>query len=200
MLLLIAAMAASIVRANSFVESPSLKDDIIFVWDDNLVYTQYINRNDLTEEKKNELVAAYQSIVGAIDTSFLSKNVSNYIEQQRAIPSDLVVTDLFDISAIEHKENYTFLIGKEDMNKFFCLIHYNNENWEVVDVKHEEGMLKVTVDSLSPFAFVYNTKEAATTNPINYSTVIFGLIVVAGVVIGTYTIHLHKKRQELERQ
>ena len=192
-------MFASVLSANSFVESPALKDDVVFVGDDNLIYTPYKDKNNLTEEQQNELVAAYQSIVGAIDASFLSKDVLKYIEKHKAIPTYLAVTDLFDVSAVEERDSYTFQIGKEDMNKFFCVIHYNNGNWEVVDAKFNKDrtMVEVTVDTLSPFAFMYRTKEAVEKTKAIGTGVVVTAFMVTGIGAGAATIsYLKKKRVE----
>lgn len=130
---------------------------------------QYID-DIKNEESKKQLKHAYDEIASLDD---VSKLVPDEIEQLAhslgAETTDLVVRDLFDVSAyLEGEElddtldsEYSFTLHADNLENFVCLLVYHNNEWKIVnnvEVLKDQDLLKVVTKELSPFAIIVASK------------------------------------------
>lgn len=203
LLLLVAVTLGSICAATTagdFVGSPELKDEIYFIGAGTYL-TEYKDKNQLSSEKQNELTVAYRSIIESGDIRMLSRELASLIEETKISIENFAVSDIFDISADFQSMSYSFYIGKKNMDNFFCLIHRVNGIWQVVtplETVEYDGveMIRVTVDTLSPFAFVVcENVEKQRARAFGYGIIITSLV-AAGVWAGIGTKKYFKKKQQ----
>ena len=163
------------VKANGgFVGSPSLNEGTELVEDTTGEYNAglglvgYGQKDQLPEEVKAALEAAYDSIKNSNSAAELTEKLAELIEKADLLPSDVAVSDLFDISAAETKDTYKVKVKVESVKYFFALLHYVNGEWEVVENAKMDANNNIVfeVNSLSPFAVaVINNPKAAVTTP-----------------------------------
>jgi hypothetical protein len=124
--------------------------------------TAYANRDQLSEESRAEIEAAYATIKSTEDVLTLNASIADYAAEAEVGTYELAVSDLFDIShsdCPEHDKHKHFevAIATETMDKFVCLLHYKDGEWTVVDgakLNRKKGMLEFETDEFSPFAIV----------------------------------------------
>lgn len=127
-----------------------------------LVITPYSKRDTLSTEKKDALVSAYDQISGTNDVTTFNAEFKAVTKKLGLVPSQLVVSDLFDISYYGcdiHTEHggFTITLEPETLKGFVGLLHLNNGEWEYIDnaeVINEGKYLKFYVKELSPFAII----------------------------------------------
>jgi len=181
------------------------------------------------KEVSDSLTNAQQQIKNADNIGKLSAGLETKINNKiaeffgnssdKADISDLVVSDLFDVSIIRNKEileqlennqKITFTIKPSfTKNDFFMLLHNTSgTNWEVVnDVEWtEDGNLKVSVDSLSAFALVVEKNadlpvdpdgptSPQTNNRDNFKFLYIGLAVICVGASAFFIIKAKKSRK-----
>ena len=162
--LLFSVLAVSFtVSANGgFQDSPSLKEGTDLVEDTTGTYNEGLDlvsfgqRDKLPAEIKAALEDAYQSIKNATDLSALNSKLVELTEEEELLITDVAISELFDISADADKDAYKVKVETTSSKYFFCLLHYVNGNWEVVEGARFDANnhLVFEVDSLSPFAIV----------------------------------------------
>lgn len=129
-----------------------------------LVIVSYAQRDKLSAENRLKLEKAYANIVSATDITALNANIGRLAQEQGIAPTDLVVSDLFDLNIEDcHTHDLThgpfdITLKAETLKGFVGLLHYNGEAWTLVQPARVEGdHLIFTVESMSPFAIVVNT-------------------------------------------
>lgn len=183
--------------AGSFVSSPSANQAPQLVEAENkndqckaeIIITAYANRNQLSDDKRQALEAAYADIVGTEDLASLNESINRMAKKVGVEVSELAVSDLFDISMTDcsgHSEHGAFdvTLESETLKNFVCLLHYYNGEWKVVEGAEitKEDYLAFTEDEFSPFAIVVYTGEQDISKDENSS--IIGIIVASASTVG----------------
>ena len=145
---------------------------------DSKVYiTAYADRDDLPEEVCAMLEKAYGDILNAESLADLCEAIAAIAAARGIDVADLAVSELFDISAgscsgnHEGHGHFDITLKTEALNKFFCLLHYYNGEWVIVDnamVTNGGEHLEFDVKEFSPFAIIVDVSEDApeeTTSP-----------------------------------
>ena len=166
-----------------------------------IIITAYANRDQLSDEKRQALEAAYAEIVGTEDLSVLNKKIKKAAKKLGVDVTELAVSDLFDISMTEcadHSKHGKFdvTLNSETLENFVCLIHYYDGEWTVVKKAeiNEENYLEFTQGEFSPFAIVTYTgeqniqkdKNALLVGVIVASSATAGVAIYLGVKFGTF--------------
>lgn len=173
-----ALMCVSVCAAtNAFVSSPSVKDAPELVSGTNesedcvaeLIITAYGDRHELPEETRLKIEQAYAQILGAQDLSSLNARIAEIARDKGVAPTDLAVSDLFDISPthcdghIEHG-HFDITLKADALKNFVCLLHYYDNEWHIIEnaeVTHNGDHLEFDEDKFSPFAIVVNTGDVS---------------------------------------
>lgn len=167
------------VFSDAFVPSIKVREDVtihsnpVIVQPDGCVdeleVTSYINKDKITsEESKQQIDEAYQTIIEAQDVSSLTEEIVDVAHELGAEVEDLVVRDLFDVTMYHvetsenHKEslhvrNVAFTLEAHDLDNFVGLLVYHHGKWHLVDeveVLKDENLINVISDELSPFAII----------------------------------------------
>ena len=148
----------------SFVNSPSYNPDPVVDSATNgdcnghLIVTPYRQRynGSLNSAEIRKLETAYFTISHAYKITSLNSGLANL-----GVPAEnLGVSALFDVKCtIPCSGPYTVQLTSETFKNFVALLHYVDGNWEIVENASANGTtLTFTVNSLSPFAVVVNTK------------------------------------------
>lgn len=192
--------AGATVSAAGFVSSPSASAAPILISFEpvsegctaNLVLTSYGEKNTLADAEKALIEKAYTDITTDL----------NGLVKEFAGKKDLAVSSLFDISAVgcanhdEHK-GFTITLSVEALNRFEGLLHMTADGkWELVDAKivNSGKNLQFTVDSLSPFAVVINTKGGNSPATGDNTMVYFYAVVMAASALAVATIAVKSKK------
>ena len=206
-LLLVANMMMVCFASNgSFVSSPSqnLAPELIKGANETpecvseLVVTSYVDRFDLNDEKKDELVAAYNAIVSAADLGDLSPEIESLAKSLGVSSSCLSVSDLFDISSSEcdgHLKHGAFEITLKPTSteNFAAVLHYVDSKFEVIEGTVENGEITFVTGVLSPFALVVHDGSVQTQKA-NLTPFLFGGLFLLIVVILIIVLVISKKK------
>ncbi len=127
--------------------------------------TPYADRNSLSEDACSKLEEAYNAIVNTKDLTSLSEALKELAKKLGINPSDLAVSDMFDISyngCDDHENHGTFdiTLKAETLKNFVGLLHYYNGEWKLVtdaEVTNNGTHLEFKEKDFSPFAIVVNT-------------------------------------------
>ena len=191
---MVCSLSVTVFAAGAFIESPSFFEVPIIVDFENashdcparLIITAYSMRDELSAEKKTELIAAYDQISSIKDVTTLNAEFKAATEKMGLVPGQLVVSDLFGISYVDceiHSEHngFTITLQPENLKDFVGLLHMNNGSWEYVsnaEVVDGGKNIKFYVDDLSPFAII--TKyDAPTTGDAGVNPVWIAMTVVS---------------------
>ena len=165
---------------DAFVPSIIVREDVKLVSDPEivepdecvyeLVVTPYIYKDLIeSEESREQLEIAYQSIISVDDVSQLNPSeITDVAHRLDVETEDLVVRDLFDVtmyhrekslnhSQAVHVKNVQFTVETQDLENFVCLLVYAKGRWNVVkdvSVLKDKNLLNVLTEELSPFALV----------------------------------------------
>lgn len=165
---------------DSFVSSPSANPlpRLISFFNENpdcdaeLIVTPYSARNNLKDEIKAKLEDAYRIILNTADLTSLNSDLEKIASDKGMLPSNLAVSDLFDISYNScgtHNEHgkFTIKLEAESLKSFVGLICLSGDNWVFIeDAKVDaDGYLTFTTDRFGPYAIVVNTGVPVTDSP-----------------------------------
>ena len=170
-----------------------------------LIITAYGDRDELNEEARQEIEAAYSEIIGAKDLSDLNSAIKEVAKKYGVDPSTLAVSDLFDISATNcdgHGDHghFDITLKSDTLKNFVCLLHFYDDEWHIVEnaeVTNNGEHLEFDEDQLSPFAIVVSTEDITVNpeTPKNYAWVIAPITAAAvGTGIGLYFFFKNKKK------
>lgn len=171
-----------------------------------IVVTPYSERDTLEEEKEDDMNEAYNDISENEDLTVMCPALAAVAAAKGINPSDLAVSDLFDVSAYHtlphpYCGTVTVVLSAETLKNFVALLHRNSDGkWEVVPevvVNLEETTITFKCRDFSPFAVVVDTSAEAlpNTGANIYIPAIF-MIASAVSLIGVL-ISLKKKKQEV---
>ena len=194
-LVMLATMSLTVFAAGGFLGSPSKKFGPILIEFNNdshdckatIIVTPYAQRKTLDDSAREAIEAAYKEIKAATDLSTLCAALKTVADNNKIKTSDLAVTELFDISFIgcdQHTGHGEFdiTIQPDSLTGFVALLHRVNGNWTVEDdatVTENGDHLRFSVDLLSPFAIVINTKAISSPTSDNTYLFIYGAIMAA---------------------
>lgn len=197
-------------KAPELVEGKNTSPDCIAT----LTITAYYDRDELPKEAKLAIENAYAMIRGTQDLSSLNAKLKELAEEYGVEPTDLAISDLFDISASgcdgKHDDHGHFdvTIKPESLKNFVCLLHYYNNEWRIVDnaeVTNNGTHIEFDEDEFSPFAIVVSTKAPSVKPPVdvedpaeNNTGVIVAVSIAAiiAILVGAYIL-IKKFKPEL---
>ncbi|MBR2432599.1 MAG: hypothetical protein IKB23_06745 [Clostridia bacterium] len=174
MLMVFSLSVSAFAELGGFMESPSANQAPELIKGENesedceaqIIITAYGSRDQLSEEARLAIEAAYAMILGAEDLSALNPRIAEIAKSLGVDVKDLAVSDLFDISATDcngHVDHghFDITIKPESLENFVCLLHYYNGEWRIVDnaeVTNNGEHLEFDEDEFSPFAIVVATE------------------------------------------
>ncbi len=132
-----------------------------------LVITPYSERDSLPDNLKELMKKAYDIIKGSTDLTQLHADLAKLAANKKIKGTDLAVSDLFDIrveGCTDHDGHHDFdiVLSADSLKNFVGLLHMKeNGEWELIkDAKviSNGEHLAFSVDTMSPFAVVVNTK------------------------------------------
>ncbi len=196
-----------------FVSSPSGNDaptviDIIYEEGScmpKVIVTPYSEREDLENEKEDDMNEAYKEISMNADLSKLCPALKDISVSIGVSHLRFAVSDLFDVSVYHNlPHNYcgkiTIKVSAETLKNFVALLHRNSQGvWEVVPdvvIDSANQTLTFSAKEFSPYAIVVD--KDATSLPNTGSMLYIPAIVMAvsGVSLVAVLVSLKKKKQE----
>ena len=178
-LLMVALVVTASAASNNFINSvaqvgkPVLQGNPEIAEGVYLLLTSYSDRATLPDDGA-KMEEAYGIVNSASDLTALNAGLATAAANMGLQPSDLVVSDLFDLSLIYERGGFvldeellaqyttvTVSLKADLLDRFVGLLHYVNGKFEHVDNAHvENGNLVFTVDTLSPFAIIVHREGA----------------------------------------
>lgn len=186
-------MAAS----DSFVNSPSNNRAPIIVEVTNesedctgtITVIPFGDRDDLSEEKKQEIESAYNQIINADKLTDMFSGLNGFISSGM-VETDLAISDLFYLdlndcdSHFEHGK-FTIKLSADTLNGFLGLIQIVDGKWQLVpDASVDGEYLTFSVDDLSTLAVVVDRTKAESTSPVTgdpTANYVFAAVMLAGL-------------------
>jgi len=168
-----------------------------------LVITPWAERFTLDDATRARLEQAYDDIINSqVINNQLKEEMKKFADAHNLALSDLAVGALFDISfynCTHHEPHKGFIITlrPEIIDRLVGVIHLTENGWEMVEDTIDETNKTVTfqVDTLSPFALVYNTNEGGSSSTGDSSNmwIYITLMVVSVSALGVVTYNLKKR-------
>lgn len=173
-LLLVAGSTLSVLATNgAFVNSPSGQQAPILIEAENasedcvavVTVTSFADRETLDEPTQNKLDDAYNVIATTEDLGTLSEDIQERADDLGIDSKDLVISDLFDVSYSDCESHevhlsFTITIKPASVENFVAVLHYLDDEWEVIDGVVEGDEITFVADSLSPFAIMSYAENA----------------------------------------
>lgn len=195
-----------------FVASPSGNDAptiVEIIYEDGscmpkVIITPYADREDLEDDKEEEMNSAYKEISMNAELSKLCpalKDVSATIGINYA---RFAVSDLFDIS-VRHNLPHDFCgkitlkLSAETLKNFVALMHRNSQGvWEIVPdvvIDHANQTLTFSASDFSPFAVVVDKDASSLPNTGSMLYIPAIAMVVSAVSLVAVLISIKKKQE-----
>lgn len=161
--------------------------------------TSYADRFDIADADREALEAAYGDIADADDLADLSKDLGKLAKDKKVKTEDLLVSDLFNISAEgcknHNKEHELEIVLSADTLKNFVGLMYNdNGKWVVVDgakvVKNGTALKFSVATTSAPFAIVVSK---GATSPQTEDSNLYTVFAIMASVAALATIVCLKK-------
>ena len=178
MIVVLAMMLSLSVAANSvggFVSSPSANDAPVLEdfetdpdCDVRVVITSYADRNNLPEEKRENMEQSYNLIAFGTPLSEMVPALGEKAAADNIPVGNLAVSELFDLSFLDcelHEDHdIDVTIRPQTLNNFVGLMYFENGEWKLLDsanVSLNGDLLTFSTEADVPYAIVVDTKEAA---------------------------------------
>ena len=168
-----------------------------------LVVTPYTERHTLDDATRALIEKAYNDIVNSqVINNQLKEELVKLAADLKIDYTALAIGNLFDISYFDCPEHsghkgFTITIKPEVADNFVGMLHLNAEGkWELLEASFDEAnkTITFTVDNLSPFAIVYNTKPgSSSTGDSSNMWIYVTLMVVSVAALGTIGYSLKKR-------
>ncbi len=134
-----------------------------------IAITPYSERHTLDDATRALLEKAYSDIVNSnVIGGQLKDELSKLASDNGIDYTALAIGDLFDISYYDCADHaahggFSITIAPEVYDNVTGVLHLNGDKWELLEVTTDTANKSITfeVDSLSPFAIVYNTKPGS---------------------------------------
>lgn len=194
-----------------FISSPSGNAAPVVVevvYDENscearIVVTPYADRDELSEDKKEEIDGAYDEISENENLVDLCAPLAGVAESLGVDSLHLAVSDLFDISCYHEGDHdycgtITITLSSETINHFVALLHRNEGSWEVVSnvtVDRDACTISFSLEKFSPFAIVVDSSAIVPDTGDNIY-ILAGIMFVAAVSLVAVLVNLKKKKSE----
>lgn len=213
-LVMVLSLSVSVMAASdSFVSSPSNNRAPIIIDCENededctadVIVVPFGDRDNLSDEKKQEFQNAYDQIVNADKLEDLFSGIDSVITPGTNA-SDLSVSDLFYMTytdCLEHDEHGRFKIklNTETLAGFVGLVQFIDGKWQTIaDAKVEDGQYLIfSADDLSSFAIVVDRTKAETTSPVTgapMTSYYIGIVAFAVVLAAMTSVVVIKRKHE----
>ncbi len=209
-LVMVLSLSINVMAAPNFVESPSgNRAPIIVDWEKEnsdstgtIVITPFGDKDNLSDEYKNEMQEAYDQIVNADKLTDMFSGIENLLTPGM-LETDLTISDLFHIyydttDGHINPGKFDITLSTDTLQGFVGLIQFVDGEWQIVtDAKVEGNHLSFTSDKLSTYAIVVDRTKAESTSPVTGAptpTYITAAVVLAGVGIAVITAYAAKKK------
>lgn len=217
-LVMVVASGVSVFAASNFYKSPTGRpapelilgentSDDCFAW---LEITGWADRHTIDEETREKFEEAYNQVISATDLTKLCADLGA-VADALDIPYDaLAVSDLFDITwygCDDHRTHggFSIQLKPEVLDNFVALLHYRDNNWELVSnasVVGDGDVLAFSVDSLSPFAIIVDAGEEIIDPPFagDNSFIIASIVLMAasGIALVVVGVMIKKSRKDAQ--
>ncbi|MBR3289334.1 MAG: hypothetical protein IKI63_00995 [Clostridia bacterium] len=166
--MLMTATADNFINSVAQVGRPELQGNPEIAQGVYLILTPYAQRATLPDDGAM-MDEAYNLVKSASDLTALNVDLKSLSAELGIPASDLVVSDLFDLSLIYESGGFvldpellaqytpvTASVKADLLDRFVALLHYKDGEWEMIkkaSVKDDE-ILTFTTDTLSPFAII----------------------------------------------
>ncbi|MBR6565059.1 MAG: hypothetical protein IKK71_06465 [Clostridia bacterium] len=192
---------------NGFVSSPSDNKtpeiETVEPSDENCIadlgVTSYADRFNIADADREALEAAYADIADADDLADLSKDLEKLAKDKKVKTEDLLVSDLFNISAEgckDHNKDHELeiVLSVDTLKNFVGLMYNDNGKWVVVDgakvVKNGTALKFSVATTTAPFAIVVSK---GATSPQTEDGNLYSVFVIMASVAALATIVCLKK-------
>ena len=192
---------------NGFVSSPSENKtpeiETVEPSDENCIadlgVTSYADRFNIADADREALEAAYADIADADDLADLSKDLEKLAKDKKVKTEDLLVSDLFNISAEgckDHNKDHELeiVLSVDTLKNFVGLMYNDNGKWVVVDgakvVKNGTALKFSVATTTAPFAIVVSK---GATSPQTEDGNLYSVFVIMASVAALATIVCLKK-------
>ncbi len=170
-----------------------------------VIVTPYSERKDLPQEKIELIEKALEKITEAETIVEVISGLADIAAEAGIADADLAVSDIFDISYAEGSSGkFQIKLKPEALEKFVALIHFNGEEWEVVEgakISEDGESIEFTADDFSPFAIVVDNTpdedvDVPVTTPAEDDGMNIWVIVAAGAALILIIIVVAKKSKK----
>ncbi|MCH5184046.1 MAG: hypothetical protein J1E00_07710 [Oscillospiraceae bacterium] len=154
--------------ADTFISSPSNQDapklENVVVdpadWDGEIIVTRFADRDTLPDEELEKLMAAYELIKSAEAVDELHEELAELAETLGVPVEKLAVSTLFNVHATKEGLNSaTLTLSSPKFNNFVSLLHFDGEEWDIVETTVEDLTITFTAEGFSPYAVVVSTED-----------------------------------------
>lgn len=171
-----------------------------------IVVTSYKDRENLDEEKEEDMNEAYEDIAANEDLSKMCPELGT-VAASKGIPvSRLAVSDLFDVSVYHNSDDHeycgsiTITLSAETLKNFVALLHRNSDGeWNVVPnviVNYSESTITFSAKDFSPYAVVVDKAADSAPDTGSLSIYIPAIVMVISAVSLAFVLVSLKKKQE----
>ncbi len=195
-----------------FVSSPSGNDAptiVEIIYEDGsckpkVIVTPYSEREDLEEEKEDDLNKAYDEISMNADLSKLCPALKDISVSIGVSHLRFAVSDLFDVSLYhtlphDYCGRITIRLSAETLKNFVALLHRNSQGiWEVVPdvvVDHANQTITFSAMDFSPYAIVVDKDASSLPNTGSMLYIPAIAMVVSAVSLVAVLISIKKKQE-----
>ena len=209
-LIMVLTLNVTVFAANNFVESPSNNRAPIIVDCENededcsasIVVTPFGDRDNLTDEERQELQDAYDQIVNSDKLTDMFSGAEDLLTPGM-LETDLTISDLFHIyydncGSHESHGKFDITLSTDTLKGFVGLIQFVDGEWQIVtDAKVDGNKLSFTADKLSTYAIVVDKTKAESKSPTTGAPTATYLAVAAAfavVCVATVTVVATKKK------
>ena len=217
-IIMMLAMPVIAFAANGFVESPSADKTPIIIDKETvsgdcttrLVGTSFAEREKLDDESREQLESAKDSIVNASAVVDLNDDLKKKAQDAGVDADDLAVSDLFDIDYTkceihDDHEGFEIWIDSDKLEKFVGVMHFDGENWSLIDDAKidEDGFLVFSSDKTGAFAIVLNAPESGSGSDVPPQTgddfkwwIYASLMAISAVALVVIGLKLKKAKEQ----
>lgn len=196
----------------AFLSSPSgnpAPELVDFSHDDhdcpaNLKITAYKNRDTLSDSALSAIESAYNQIASTEDLADIYPEFKNIADELGILSTDLVVSDLFDISYIDcdihnlHDGKFRIKLSAETLDNFVGLLYFDGENWSLIEsatVSDDGEYLEFSTELLGSFAIVVDTSDDGPDIPVTGDTFrTIMLVMMISSAVGLIVIAFTRRR------
>lgn len=194
-LVLAVSMPLTAFAAGAFLNSPSANAPTQLVdyeftdgCEAKIILTPYSERHKLSDEDRERLEDAYDSIAGTKNLGDLVEALKEAAEKAGIDPSKLAVSDLFNLDyegCDDHDDHsYTIKLKPELLKNFFKVMCYIDGKWVVIENATVDGeYLTIKGNYYGPMAIVVETSGTQTGDSFPWIYMVLMVVSAAGLVV-----------------